>query len=223
MPLFKIPSSEYRVYRSIALMGDKDFENLLRAIEEIGPKVSHLNFAFALQQQVQSLRIEIIRPIVSTISSLHRLMSSIGRTPQDVTNEIKSAIESEEPRGFPLDKLHILIDRLPKLLNIGGGMGLISKTLNVMSDQAKVFCNVRVLSDIRPVFSDDATSIDAEVIVHTLNIVYHQEGRHQEIYVALNADDLQKVKKTVERAEAKHAVLKSYIQKTGVRFFEDKE
>ncbi|HEX3717713.1 MAG TPA: hypothetical protein VH595_07070 [Verrucomicrobiae bacterium] len=223
MPQFKIPSSEYRVYKSIALLDDKSFENLLNGIEEIGPTVTHLNFASALHERVPSVSIEITRQLVRTVSSLHRLMSSIGRTAQGLTSDVRLTIESEEPRGFPMDKLSVFIDRLSQLLNVGGGMGLIGKTINVMSDQDKVFCGVRILSDMRPVFSESATSIDAGVIIHTLNLYYHHEGRHHDIYVAMNGDDLQKLKKSIERAEKKHALLKSYIQKSGVRFFEDKE
>jgi hypothetical protein len=56
-----------------------------------------------------------------------------------------------------------------------------------------------------------------------LRIGYHQDGEHTEFSVAMNTDDVRATLKAMERAERKAATLKSFIQKSGIPYFEDKE
>ena len=147
-------------------------------------------------------------------------MDTRERTAPEVAADIKETIDRQQPQGFPLDKTDLVRQRIAKLLSVGGWLAVLAKAQNVRGDQERLFCAARILSDVRPVFGNTPDSISAAVVVHSLNITYHQDGEHKDFYVALDTNDLRNLKKTVERAEKKHETLKSLIQKSTIRYFD---
>jgi hypothetical protein len=128
-----------------------------------------------------------------------------------------------KPRIFPVEKAGVLKARVQKLLGFDKIIGLASKAIDVMTDQDHIFCGVKVLSDIRPVFQNSPDSISAAMVVHNMRVGYHQDGKHTEFSVAMNPEDIRKTIEVLERAEKKSKALKSFIQKSGIAYFEDME
>jgi hypothetical protein len=122
-------------------------------------------------------------------------MESIEETPWRV---------SEEQRGNFRDKLLALLG--------AEAFTLTAKAQDLQTDDERTFCRARILTDLRPVFG---TKIEdgpkGMVIVHLLKLGFHQASvrQHDEFYVALDADDLQTLKKVIERAQSKANVLRS--------------
>jgi hypothetical protein len=101
-------------------------------------------------------------------------------------------------------------------------------SLNVVAVKAKelqmeaerTFCDARVITDLRPVFGGNvAESPTSMVIVHTLKVGYHgtNSARHRELFMSLDADDIAKLKKVLDRAEEKTKTLKSKLDAAGIR------
>jgi hypothetical protein len=88
-----------------------------------------------------------------------------------------------------------------------------------------VFCSARILSDLRPVFQEPPTAASASVIIHNLQIGFHDSGTgdHKEFYVALDAGDLDILKKIIVRAEQKTASLKAILAKANVPYLEPED
>ena len=92
--------------------------------------------------------------------------------------------------------------------------------MDVATDDERIFCHARILTDMRPVFGSEIESGPAGmVIVHLMKIAFHDATSkdHKEFYVSLDSDDLQTLKKIAERAEVKASTLKSKF--SDVRFF----
>ncbi len=91
---------------------------------------------------------------------------------------------------------------------------LTAKAQDLQTDDERTFCRARILTDLRPVFG---TNIEdgpkGMVIIHLLKLGFHQasERHHDEFYVALDADDLQTLKKVVERAQSKAKILRATV------------
>lgn len=102
-----------------------------------------------------------------------------------------------------------------KLLILLGSevLGLASKAHDLATEDERTFCHARIITDLRPVFGpmiEDGPK--AMVVVHLLKLAYHQGNeKHQQFYVALDANDLQAMRKLIDRAEAKAKSLKSTI------------
>ena len=78
----------------------------------------------------------------------------------------------------------------------------------------------KVISDIRPIFGFNVNEKPkAAVIVHQLHLHYHQgdeKEMHKDIYMALDNDDLQNLKETIERAQLKTKILHLMISQSNM-------
>jgi hypothetical protein len=83
--------------------------------------------------------------------------------------------------------------------------GIATKIVDLRTDDERVFCQARILTDLRPVFGpriEDGPQ--AMVVVHLLKLGFHSASqKHQEFFVSLDADDLQTLRNLIDRAEAK--------------------
>ena len=76
-----------------------------------------------------------------------------------------------------------------------------TKVISVLTDHEKLFFGARILTDARPVFNDDGSSIEAMAIVHMLRIHFEQNQKHKDFVTALDVSDLRKLRVVIERAE----------------------
>ena len=71
--------------------------------------------------------------------------------------------------------------------------------------------STRILTDVRPLFSDDAQSIDGAVVAHTLRLRYDSAGIDHELSLALDSSDLHKLIEDCERALQKEKTAQERI------------
>lgn len=96
-----------------------------------------------------------------------------------------------------------------------------SRAIDVMTQQEHVFQGARILTDIRPIFSEDAAVTPAgAVVIQTLRLEHFTDGEIRTINVSLDEEDLRKLKTTVDRAVAKGQTLKGVIGSAGLAQFE---
>ncbi len=223
MAILRIPSSEYKVLKKLAELEETLFSALIKAVQEIDTPFVDLNAPEKLTAKVPLLKALQLKAILRTVAGLYSIKSAQKKSAEQIANELRETVESEEPKDFPPEKAIILKGRIEKLLSIGKAIEITAKALTVMTTQDRIFCGIKVLSDIRPVFDAPADSMTAAMVVHNLNIHYHQDGKHKEFFAAMNTSDVRKIREAMERAEKKGETLKSLIQKSEVHYFEDQE
>jgi hypothetical protein len=80
-------------------------------------------------------------------------------------------------------------------------------------DGERLYCDAKILSDIRPVFGDKPTVRPVgAVVTHTLRIGYHLGGDHREFHIILDVQDLEALKVAVDRAQAKDKTLRALLK-----------
>ena len=99
-------------------------------------------------------------------------------------------------------------------------VAITAKAVDVITEHKHTYCTARILSDIRPIFSRKAESAEAAVIVHNLQIGYHDggSGEHKEFYVTLDTDDIIALKDGLKRADKKTLVLESILKHSSVQY-----
>jgi len=159
-----------------------------------------------------------IEEIVATLYSLYlartdeempvgRFVSQLSRAMR--ASERKDLIVSPEERPSFDEKLIKLLSVEPILIT--------SKSDTLKSEFEKTFCDARIISDIRPVFAKPEERPITALVIHTLKIEFHgPAGRHDEFYIALDDDDLAKLKKLIERATVKSVGLKALLRESGI-------
>ncbi|MGO9155135.1 hypothetical protein [Mycobacterium sp.] len=101
-----------------------------------------------------------------------------------------------------------------------------AKALSLRNEYERIITDTRILSDIRPVFDDDAEdpSIQAAIVNHTLRFTYTAgDGERHETHFALDTADLKKLKAQIEKALKKDKSSQRLIENANVVVLEAME
>jgi len=220
MAALKIPAGDFPAFVLIARIDDNSFDSLREAIAQSEPSLSRSKFLSKLKAKLSNRTFEEISQITNALFSLYGLKESREITPAELADLI--SISAKADQKFALEfagtKGEVLKDRLASLLSLDESFGLMVKALNISSEYENSYCRSRILTDIRPVFSGSPDSISGAVVVHNLQLGFHDgaSGDHKEIYLALNDADLFKLKETIERAEKKSLSIKLFLNNSRV-------
>jgi hypothetical protein len=96
-----------------------------------------------------------------------------------------------------------------------------ARALDLQGEHERIFHDARVLTDIRPVFGPDAAKPPiGAVISEMLKVEYFTATDTKEIFIALDRDDLIRLKSVVDRAITKAESLREFLEAADLRYFE---
>lgn len=160
--------------------------------------------------------------ILRMIISLHKL-KEYGKPPTDILIEgITKALLNTKKKELipPTDFKQIFTD----ILSTKSWIYYNIKTEKLVIEREKNFLECRILSDIRPVFTDEKDlNIKGYTIIHNLKIVFKDHGDNRnikEIFISVDKDDLNNIKNSIIRAEKKEKNVKENLVSTGIPIIE---
>jgi hypothetical protein len=166
----------------------------------------------AAVENVPSVGKEDAIAIVRTLYSLYNYRASTETLLAEFVPVLVAAMQASGDASFTLSEgeKDLFSQKLTRLLGLGS-LELSSKVEQLKTDYRSIFCDAKILTDLRPVFADPGAAPVGVAITYTLKIAYHEDGDHKELYFALDAEDLHKLRKVIDRAEVKASSLKSVI------------
>lgn len=217
-----IPKEDLSVFKRISELSNSQFDSLLSALGTTKPTFGRYQFAKAISTKIETIKPDDIIEILRVLLILYSMNDRIGGSPQDLASSVvQSCVElGSTDKLFNKQSAATLTVRLGKLLSFDKTAAVTSKAGDVMTEHKHTFCSARILSDIRPIFSQKADSASAAVIIHNLQIGFHDggTGEHEEFYVALDTDDIANLKEVLKRAEKKTTVLESILKRSNVQY-----
>ena len=179
--------------------------DLLRAIAErfrtvtprpMQTKEMHREIAQVLGDKPEAAN-RIMRPLLS----LQAIIRQRGLTADDVVEAVRQGLESSDPAWEAAElKRWRSVESSFKELLVSPVARLVSTTLDLMYEYENLLQSARVVTDIRPVFSEDASRIEGSVVSHTLRLRYDStEGDHS-ISIAMDESDIRELEKQCKRA-----------------------
>ena len=143
------------------------------------------------------------REVVRTLLSLYSARAAMDMPIDLFVADLITAARQFQPQ-LPQPS-ELLQETLKSLLSVRP-LTMISKARGIHTDHENIFCNVRVLTDLRPVFDVD---IKAEpvgfVVAHMLKLGYHHAGKHTTIHIAMDKADIDNTILALQRAKVKAA------------------
>lgn len=95
-----------------------------------------------------------------------------------------------------------------------------AKASDLLTEYDRIFGDARIVTDIRPVFTEDPDRLtNGVVLVSTLKIQFQDARGISSFYVALDTEDLVALKKVVDRALSKIDTLKKTLDRAGLEYF----
>ena len=143
--------------------------------------------------------------IAQTLSSLYAARNAMDLPVEVFIHDVINAARKQLDQGEPLPATAEAT--LRALLSVNP-LSMMAKARELHIDHEHIFCNARVISDMRPVF--DANIEEAPTgftVAHTLKIGYHHGDKHTSIYIAMDKQDIESMIETLQRAQQKSATL----------------
>jgi hypothetical protein len=223
MATIKIPESDMPILKQISELGTTQFNSLIAAIGGTKPTFSRGQFAEGVAKQVKVIKKPVILSIFRVAFVLYSMKERTGMSPEELADDIANSYfhTRSKENHFGSRRAKTLSGRLKKLLSFDKTIAITAKAFEVMTEQDHAYCRARILSDIRPVFTNSAQTASAAVVIHTLQIGFHHGGsggKHKEFYVALDTNDVQALKAVIERAEEKTAALEKILHDSKVPY-----
>lgn len=184
----------------------------------------------SMEEMSQYLVKNVLNLELNSAECILRLLVSIDerRKPEDIGGleiiaQVQNALSPSLSTGADSTQTQKLgWDRLRKVFARPNRLNLISKALSVMYEHHNLFQEVRILTDIRPVFLDgpdsDSPALGAATVIHSLKVQYLNSTSPREIFLALDDEDLAKLENAVKRARIKSEKLQKFIEATDVPY-----
>jgi hypothetical protein len=217
MAALRIPDEHKPRLALLAELTNTQFDSLRDKLASAPPRLFAGELAESLHGQVEGLEHQAVKEIVGSLVSLYRARAVIDADLPAFLDDVNEAIETD-PAFAALDK-KLLGQRLGTLLGLEESLGVTSKAMDVATQHGRVYCDARILTDIRPVFSSEDHAPRDAVIVHTLKLGYHDSGAgsHKDFYIALDPIDLFTLAEVIKRAEEKERSICSMLKGANVR------
>jgi len=216
----RIPKQQAPSLAEFLRLSPVDLAALLQSLREEQPSLALAALTQSIAARL-SLDRERINDIVDLLTGLEIAKERGGLPVKDFVAELRAAMETsgrEDLRPADWTSFQAAIE---EALSDESALAVSTKALGVMQDHAKIFCDGRVLTDLRPVFrSNVAQEPLAFIAVHTLKIGYHENGKHCDFFVALDRNDVKELAALLERAIKKEEALKALTAEKGIRIFE---
>lgn len=219
MPELKIPPKREPGLRLLQQLSPEAASGLLAAIEHGIHGVRPDQAIAAGFPEIPGLSQADIEGILGTLLSLYRVRAGADVSDEQFLSDVCDFAQSPErgPHRIPEKATAEFRDRLSKFLSISD-LVRAAKAMVLRYEHEHPLCRVRILTDARPLFPEDASAPpDAAVIFHVLKVAYHDPDRISEMFFGLDENDLETLKKAIARAEAKAQSLRNLLSTSGVK------
>jgi hypothetical protein len=207
-----IPPEDRRAIATLKAFAPSLLEQLISALRTAPPISNAEEMAAHVAKHVPSIPPERLASALETLYTLYYIRELSGVKPPRFLEDLMDGIRnSAEPRLGQKDlaKIRPILD---KLLSIDT-LKTVAKAARLKRDGERLYCESKILSDIRPVFQNDPTVPPVgAVLTHILKVGYHAGRDHLEFHVILDSDDLAALGDVVRRAEAKDKTLRELLK-----------
>lgn len=217
MPITKIPDTYRAGLAKIKALSPADASALETALGKAPLSGGFKGLVSTVGDEIPALRGDDLGEILRVLYSLYIYRGDEDAELPNFVAQIMTAMKSSsKDLALSGEEAVAFQARITRLLGINS-LAIASKAEQLRSDFPNTFHSVKIITDVRPIFSKPEDQPIGAAIVHTLKIEYHQGRAHREFYVSLDADELAILKKTVARAEVKASSLISLLKAASLR------
>ncbi|NIR52267.1 hypothetical protein GWO43_27110 [candidate division KSB1 bacterium] len=203
MARLRIPERSKQGFKDFIEFGDDLQQKLIQELDNVPIGLSSEKTAERLSQSL-GVEIEKVHEIVDLIGSL---FLNKEKAKVDLDTFVEDVCEALEQENFKLKKT--FKERLKSLLSLESHFYMTFKARRLAYEREKLLLDTRILTDARPVFSENNSSkVDGFILIHNLKIEYYEGEDHKELYLAPDNSDLEKLKWQIKRAEDKEKAVK---------------
>ena len=218
----EMPSHIKQGLIALAKLKGVDFQELKVLVENQQPALRPGEFARNVVKLFEKPNDPDIYAAARTVLALSSAYQAGG---QSVEVFVETILQGELELDLDVNERSTLQQRIMSMIGLDS-VAITAKAFDVMAAHEHVFSYARVLTDIRPIFMDkdlngkSSKSWATSVVVHTLQLNYSKADRAEEIYIALDEEDVSNLRRLLNEADNKARELKSVLTGTNMPYLE---
>jgi hypothetical protein len=217
---FRVPDAMRPGLELLATLEEPALNELRNVLEQNPDVLFSRQAAEVHAAKLQTLGREQAQTLLEAVVPLIYLMGSQGKHADALLKDIGAAMRRSGKAGGGLDQQGRLEKNLSRILS-DSSLVVAAKALSVATDCPRLFTSARILSDIRPIFGDEASQAPlGAVITHTLRVTYAETGTEKEFFVSLDSRDLATLQDQIKRALQKDSSLRAFVEKSKLKIYE---
>jgi hypothetical protein len=219
MSRFTIPEQYADGLAALLRLPDNVVQGFVAALSAVSPSLNKNALVTSISSSVTSASQREVEEMVVAVISLYRALDSSDSSIDLFVEGICDAMADSKRKDLhfdgPPDRTRFKA-RLMDLLDIES-FGVASKALSLKNECDHLFCVGRILTDARPVYSDDVSAPPrAALILHTLRLAYHKTNDLKEFYITFDDSDLKELRDLLDRADLKSKSLTVALKSAGI-------
>ena len=195
MAKLNLPNKVALAIAELADLEDLAVKQIASAIQYSKPVLDPEEFSADVVKRVQSVDSDLLKRIMLALSwlSATRVMNEVAideffeDLPKDLPLKDKTADDAWKIRLKSLLRETTLV--------------LSSKASALQLDHENVLFGIRIITDLRPIFEEGSECIKGSLIVHTLKVSHGHKGNREDIFFAMDDNDLLMLQDAIARAE----------------------
>ncbi|MEX2139714.1 MAG: hypothetical protein WD894_10660 [Pirellulales bacterium] len=195
-------------FKRIAELGSGRLEEVRERLQQLDKPTLHPQELIGI---VRKLLAEDAEPLVRELLSFQGLVRQTGRPVEDVISGIHDAIERQGADSGLDSTAWADVEEAIKLLVQEKSVRLTARAIELAYDYANLLRRTKILTDIRPLFDENADKIEGAVVSYTLRLHFNSADGEHELSIALDEGDIQVLIAQCNRALKKAATSRSLM------------
>ena len=215
---FSVPESEVPNIKAVAQASADVLQELANALGAEKPALDDRILSASLAERT-GLALDVVAPVVSTLCRLAFVQRKLDLSTDVFLQALATSLRELGTEQWSSNDAELLSERqenIARLLAPDGAIAGGAKAADLLFEQQMVFCKARTLTDMRPVFDEQAQRVQGFLPFHTLALTVHEGTEMREIHMAMDFRDLVRLRKQLERAEQKEKVLRQNFTEAGL-------
>lgn len=209
---YEIPASEIAALTALKDMSDESVKAFVAAINSVPPSADTDEMARRVAKKVPAIPAKKLEAVLDALYGIYYIRELSGVPRPTFLNDFMEGIQNTSELRVAKTEVPKLRAKFEGLLNIDTFNSL-SKAKRLQRDGERLYCDAKIISDIRPVFRAEPTERPlGAVVTHTLKLGFHEGGNHKEFHVILDAVDLDMLADVVSRAQEKDSTLRDLLK-----------
>ncbi len=212
-PLFKIAPQQLADLQAIRDLGPEKLHRVLLEIQAVSAAPLSPEEIHALIDRALGTSEAASDALLRQMLSLNAFAGQLDLHSDEVFSGLLAGLRSPKTKWTDQDvaRWEAVADHVKRLADLEV-IRLSAKALNLAYEHAQLFKRARIMTDIRPVFSDDADTMSGAVVSHTLLLHYDSAKEDRILSLALDETDIRSLQKQCDRALKKSNTARALLE-----------
>jgi hypothetical protein len=214
VPQLRLAPHQSEDLQAICILDPNEIQSALQGLGKLEPVPLHSRQIFSAVKSAIPKHPEAADALTRQALSLRGMMRQWGLATSDLLSGISAAIEQHEDwQSDDVEKWKAIEGGFRQLIE-SQPIRLTANAIDLSYEYANLYRRGRVITDVRPLFSDNADVIEGAVVSYTLRLRFDNiEGEH-DFSIAMDQQDIEQLVEQCQRAMTKARTAKELMTRS---------